>query len=483
MRPLRRAAVVVIVLAASILLLATLAAGPRPGSRGSSSTRSSRPPTAASPSATPGLRADHRPRLRRARPAGPPQRDHQRPRPGPAQRPRHGRVRRDVHALEAGGPCEGERRPHLRACRTGATGSSSPPSTSGGDPGDGFFFNRGDIILYSGWQGDVVARPGAETITVPVAKNRDGSSITGPVLARFSDMPAGDADALAPLGARAGRPRHEPGHPHPAGLRGRGRHPDRPRRLGVRRLPHGPVPRHARPDPHFAQGRASTPPTCTSWSTPRRTRRCSASGLAATRDIVSFFRHADTGRQRHGQPDPGEGVPRRRPGHLAGRQLRQDVPPPRIQRGRVRPDRLGRGERPHRRPPAADQLPLRPARRRRRHVRAGQRGRAVVGRLRGRGPRPQVGRPARPLPRLGHRARRCSRRSARPSSGACGCRRTWWGPPADRDIPLPPNVRRYYFPGTTHGGGRGGFGTAASGPRTATNCRTTPTRSRRRCGH
>jgi len=25
------------------------------------------------------------------------------------------------------------------------------------------------------------------------------------------------------------------------------------------------------------------------------------------------------------------------------------------------------------------------------------------------------------------------------------------------DLPLPPNVRRYYFPGTTHGGGRGGF--------------------------
>ena len=31
------------------------------------------------------------------------------------------------------------------------------------------------------------------------------------------------------------------------------------------------------------------------------------------------------------------------------------------------------------------------------------------------------------------------------------------GTKADRDIPLPPNVRRYYFPGTTHGGGTGGF--------------------------
>ena len=31
------------------------------------------------------------------------------------------------------------------------------------------------------------------------------------------------------------------------------------------------------------------------------------------------------------------------------------------------------------------------------------------------------------------------------------------GTSADRDIPLPSNVRRYYFPGVRHGGGRGGF--------------------------
>ena len=165
-----------------------------------------------------------------------------------------------------------------------------------------------------------------------------------------------------------------------------------------------------------------------------------------------------------GTADPiaEDGPARRRRGHLAGRQLRPNVPPPRIQRGRVGPDRVGRGECPHRRPPAAHQLPVRPARRRRRHVRAGQRGRAVVGRLRGQGTRPEGGRPARPLHGLGT-SRRCSRRSARPSSGACGCRRTWWGPPPTADIPLPPTVRRYYFPGTTHGGGRGGFCARSSG--------------------
>jgi hypothetical protein len=38
------------------------------------------------------------------------------------------------------------------------------------------------------------------------------------------------------------------------------------------------------------------------------------------------------------------------------------------------------------------------------------------------------------------------------------------GTRADRDISLPPNVRRYYFPGVTHGGGIGGFSTVAPRP-------------------
>src|SRR5262249_48888758 len=46
----------------------------------------------------------------------------------------------------------------------------------GGDPGDGFFFNRGDAIVASGCQGDLGERPGAETIAVPGAKNPDASS-------------------------------------------------------------------------------------------------------------------------------------------------------------------------------------------------------------------------------------------------------------------------------------------------------------------
>jgi hypothetical protein len=42
------------------------------------------------------------------------------------------------------------------------------------------------------------------------------------------------------------------------------------------------------------------------------------------------------------------------------------------------------------------------------------------------------------------------------------------GTDAKEDIPLPDNVRRYFFPATTHGGGRGGF--AVEPPATPRNC-------------
>jgi hypothetical protein len=49
---------------------------------------------------------------------------------------------------------------------------------------------KGHVLVASGWQGDIESADGMETLSVPVAKNPDGSSITGLVLARFSDMTA-----------------------------------------------------------------------------------------------------------------------------------------------------------------------------------------------------------------------------------------------------------------------------------------------------
>lgn len=44
---------------------------------------------------------------------------------------------------------------------------------------DPYFASRGYVFLTAAWQGDVPAAPGKVTLAVPVAKNADGSSITG----------------------------------------------------------------------------------------------------------------------------------------------------------------------------------------------------------------------------------------------------------------------------------------------------------------
>ena len=61
----------------------------------------------------------------------------------------------------------------------------------------------GDISLVSGWQGDVIPAANNQTIVVPIAKQRDQSPVTGRVIARLFDLPDGAHSApirLASLG-------------------------------------------------------------------------------------------------------------------------------------------------------------------------------------------------------------------------------------------------------------------------------------------
>lgn len=77
------------------------------------------------------------------------------------------------------------------------------------DPGDGFLYKRGYTILAAGWQGDVTPIPTAdqaavameiESIAVPRARNPDGSAITGPFLVRIPHLePNAPAGSLAKL--------------------------------------------------------------------------------------------------------------------------------------------------------------------------------------------------------------------------------------------------------------------------------------------
>jgi hypothetical protein len=56
----------------------------------------------------------------------------------------------------------------------------------------------GHVMLVSGWQGDIAQTSSNHAARVPAAKNADGSPITGPVLARIADVPAGTK--TVPLG-------------------------------------------------------------------------------------------------------------------------------------------------------------------------------------------------------------------------------------------------------------------------------------------
>ena len=73
----------------------------------------------------------------------------------------------------------------------------------------------GHVTLVSGWQGDVAPTPTNQTIQVPVARKRDGSSITGPLVLRFTSLTgqhgaAGDS-ARPAVAVSAGIARHDQG--------------------------------------------------------------------------------------------------------------------------------------------------------------------------------------------------------------------------------------------------------------------------------
>jgi len=59
-----------------------------------------------------------------------------------------------------------------------SAGGNDP--TTAADAGDGFLFNRGYSLAWNGWDPSAAAGGDRLTITVPTAKNPDGSAITGP---------------------------------------------------------------------------------------------------------------------------------------------------------------------------------------------------------------------------------------------------------------------------------------------------------------
>ncbi len=266
---------------------------------------------------------------------------------------------------------------------------------------------EGHVSLVSGWQGDVIPTANNQTIKVPVARNRDGSDLTGPVLARFVDLPAGTTTASIRLGSM-GSAAYQPVSldtsratlTYHASEAVNGAH------TGTGTIPPA--------DWAFADCRSKPFP-----GVPDPSRLCLKNGfdparlyelvytakdplvlgvgLAATRDLVSFFRYARA--DQAGTPNPVAGAIRHSvaSGTSQAGQLPEDVRPSRLQRGSRRADRVGRHLPVHRRAADAAQLPFRRAGRRGRALRTRQRAGAVVEQVRRLEAGPWIGEPARSL--------------------------------------------------------------------------------------
>jgi hypothetical protein len=322
------------------------------------------------------------------------------------------------------------------------------------ESGDEFFLKRGYIILHSGWQGDLPPRPIAETIVVPVAKNPDGSSIVGLALARFSNMPAGANTLALPVAHEA------------ASL-------DTAKATLTKRISEeGAVIPLSGGDWTFADCSEAPFP-----GVPTANKVCVKGGFdpaylyelsytakdplvlgigfAATRDINAFFRRATE--DDSGQENPVAG----KIAHVVAQGISQsgNFIKTFIHLG-FNQDEANRivwdGANDH---IAGRQLAL--------NIRFATPGAT-----------PEVGSES-PLwwgkyedktrgVRTASMLDRCRASNTCPKIFETFGSAEFWGlrmapnligTNADVDIPLPPNVRRYYFPGTRHGGGRGGFST------------------------
>ena len=318
----------------------------------------------------------------------------------------------------------------------------------------------GHVLVASGWQGDLQPADGMETLEVPVAKNPDGSSITGRVLARFSDMPA-DSTTLPIL--RGG----VVGTADPDGF-------DTSKAILTRRSSEdgkliplrssdwafadcGQVPFPGKPDPRKLCLRGGfNPAYLYELVYTAKDPRVHGIGLAATRDLNSYLRYSvedDTGAA---NPLRGKITAAISQGNSqSGNFLRTF-----IHLG-FNQDETGRIVFDGSNPNIAVRLQAMNLRF------AAPSGAAAMYEPGSDGVvwwedyldearrRPSAGlldrcRATETCPKIVETFGSAEFFNLRASLALVGAR-------ADRDIPLPPNVRRYYFPGVSHGGGPGGF--------------------------
>jgi hypothetical protein len=320
----------------------------------------------------------------------------------------------------------------------------------------------GRVTLLSGWQGDLLQPQGAQSIVAPVAHKPDGSPLTGPVLERLIDLPPNSTTVDL-------RPTPYVGltYQRPLTL-------DTTKAQLLRRTSSN-APSRQVPAANWAFADCSTTPFP---GVPDPAKLCVKGGFdsnseyvviytardplvlgigyAATRDLQSFLRYGE--RDDAGAPNPLAGSIKwiiSRGDSQSGNFIRSF-----IHLG-FNQDEAGRivwdGANPH---IAARQLAL--------NFRF-----AIGGGYAGPFQPGSEGvlwwadyaDTARKRPNAGLLGRCAASKTCPKIFETFGALEFWFlrespnlvGTDAKADIPLPPNVRRYFFPGTTHGGGRGGF--------------------------
>lgn len=314
----------------------------------------------------------------------------------------------------------------------------------------------GHVRVISGWQADIDDSLGLQTLHAPIARKPNGDPLTGPILARFVDMPQGSN--TTPIVGSIGRPT---AMPEPLTLN------TRAARLYVQSTPGGTLRKllardwafadctslafPGQPDPgKLCLRRGFDPALAYTLVYTAKGPKVMGLGFAATRDLVSFLRHARV--DDNGTPNPAGKI---RWAVASGTSQSGNYLKSFVNLG-FNGDEQGQivfdGINPN---IAARQVPL--------NVRFGVPGGAArpfepgsEGTLwwapyhdvaRGRGTSSLLDRCARnaTCPKVIETFGSAEFWGLRMSPGLVGTK-------ADTDIPLPETVRRYYFPSVTHGG-------------------------------
>ena len=329
---------------------------------------------------------------------------------------------------------------------------------------------EGHISLVSGWQGDVVPTATNQTIQVPRAKNPDGSSITGPLVIRILGQSGTTARLMIPRGTPS---------PYPpatldttkATLVSAVSESAEGVKAGVVKIASADwafatcenTPFPGTPDPaHICLKSGFDPSLLYELQYTVKDPLVLGIGFAATRDLNSFFRYEK--KDDAGTPNPVAGVVRwaiSEGSSQSGTFLRAFI------RLGFNQDETGRivweGSNPN--------IAARVIDMNRRFalpggdvgiLRAWYRSAGLVGRLERRAAGTRDIRPARSLPRHEHvpedHGNVRQRRDLEPARLVHAGRDRRQGRHSAAG-----QVRRYFFPGVTHGGGRGGFSSAADG--------------------